>query len=747
MRPIDFMSRLGGDEPGQGMDVESLRTRLTAAEDLLRAVQAGEVDALLVPGDGAPLVYTRQGADTPFRLLIEQMDEGAATIDADGLLLYSNRRLSELLGQTLELMPATRFEDFVLAQDRPAFHAMLAQAALGRRSADIRLQSSRQGVLPVRLTLCLLPELSPPCLGLVAVDLTLYKRAEEQLRIAARVFDKSGEAIAIMGPDSMIQTVNAAFTRATGYPPEQILGQSINMINAGLHSQEFFQEMRVALADHDFWQGEIWNRQQDARIEPHWLTITTVRDAQGEVEHYVAVLSNLSQIKESQRKVEYLATHDVLTGLPNRALFTDRLSHVIAQARRAKTRAALLFIDLDNFKSINDTLGHDIGDELLIQAAKRLRIAMRDVDSLARLGGDEFTAILFDCSLESVNHVASRLIGDLSLVFRIREHSLYVTASIGVAFYPEDGDDPATLLKDADTAMYRAKEQGRNRVEFFKPDLNAKLVKRASIESGLRIAMHEKHLRLVYQPKFDMRDGKTLVGAEALLRWTDPVLGPIPPADFIQIAEANGMILDLGRRVQQMLLDQIASWKYRGLKPPKIAYNVSARSIREQSFSRELIDGLAARNLSSELVQVELTESALLENSSTVVKMLEELNIAGVTIAIDDFGTGYSSLSYLKRLPLTELKIDKSFVDGLGQDREDEAITSAILALAKALEYHAVAEGVETRRQQDWLQHHGCDTGQGYLFSRPLETADFEKWIQPDAGRIPIPQKRPGQPQ
>ncbi len=561
-------------------------------------------------------------------------------------------------------------------------------------------------------------------------DITLQRHAENQLRVTARVFDQAGEAIVVTGPDNIIQAVNATFTKISGYTVSEAIGQQPSLLKSGRHSNEFYQAMWQAINSKGYWQGEIWNRRKTGETFPEWLTITRVDDERGEVEHYVAVFSDITQIKDSQRKAEFLAAHDALTGLPNRNLFHDRLRHALAQARRNNSRLALMFIDLDNFKTINDTLGHDVGDELLKQVATRLRDAIRDVDTVARLGGDEFTAIISECTAELANQVAARIIDDLAAAYTIREHSLYISASIGIAFYPEDGVDSAELIKAADAAMYRAKEQGRNRVEFFVPDLRVRLLKRAMLESALRAALRHNRLRLVFQPKIALREGHPVVGAEALLRWRDPELGDVSPAEFIPAAEASGLILEIGRETHRLLLHRLVEWRALGLSVPPVALNVSPRCIREASFAEQLVAEIAAAGLPSNCVQVEITEGALLENSDNVVANLEKLATAGIGISIDDFGTGYSSLSYLKRLPLTELKIDKSFVDGLGQDKEDEAIARAVLALAHALDLKTVAEGVETVAQLDWLTQMGCDIAQGYYFARPLEADDFKNLIE-----------------
>lgn len=552
-------------------------------------------------------------------------------------------------------------------------------------------------------------------------DVTARKHAEDQLRIAARVFEQAGEAIVVTDADGMIQSINEAFTRITGYEPEDALGRSVGrLLKSGRHSKDFYELMWSDLNRRGYWQGEIWNQRKNGQVFPEWLTINRVSNEAGETEYFVAVFSDITNLKDSQRKVEFLATHDTLTNLPNRNLFQDRLEYSIAQSRRHQSSLALLFLDLDNFKAINDTLGHHAGDELLIEAANRLRAVIRDVDTVARLGGDEFTVILTECSVEDAEFIAIRILNEMSRSFMVQERKVFVSASIGAAFYPEDAEDSAGLLKAADTAMYRAKESGRNRLQLFKPEHRVHLLQQAAIESALHEALLHEELYLVYQPKFDARQPTRVVGAEALLRWEDKTLGPVSPADFIPVAEKSGLILEVGRLVERLLVRQLAQWRLDGVVCPPVAMNVSAQSFREQDFAKRLHFLLESSGLSTRDIQVEITEGSLITSGTEETSDLFDLREQGIELSIDDFGTGYSSLSYLKRLPLAELKIDKSFVDGLGTDENDEAIARAILGMARALGLRTVAEGVETEQQLAWLQREGCNYIQGYLLSKPL---------------------------
>ncbi|WP_085440123.1 putative bifunctional diguanylate cyclase/phosphodiesterase [Magnetofaba australis] len=416
----------------------------------------------------------------------------------------------------------------------------------------------------------------------------------------------------------------------------------------------------------------------------------------------------------------------MLTGLPNRALFQDRLRHALAQGRRQNLKVALLFIDLDNFKTINDTLGHEYGDEALKQASVRLKEVVRDVDTVARLGGDEFTVIITGGDEELAEHVAERIVDDLSASFQVKQHKLHISASIGIAFFPDDAQDSASLTKSADVAMYRAKEQGRSRVEFFRSDLHVRLLKRAAIEEALRSAIPAKRLRLVYQPKYNLNEEPAMIGAEALLRWRDADMGDISPAEFIPIAEACGLIHELAMFVEDMLIQQVKEWRHNKLSPPPIAMNVSPRQLKEPTFAQKIVKKINDADIPHNLIHLEITENALLDSNDAVRSNLEFLAKSGIELSLDDFGTGYSSLSRIKSLPIKELKVDKSFVDGLGENPEDEAIALTVLSLTTALGLRSVAEGVENHKQLDWLRQHGCETVQGYLLQRPLESDHFE---------------------
>lgn len=554
--------------------------------------------------------------------------------------------------------------------------------------------------------------------------MALFSKKKRQ-DIALQIFETAPHGIAITDLGTRIQIVNAAFCRITGYEAPEVIGRKLSLLKSGRHDPPFYAELRGTLQSEGHWQGEIWNKHKNGEICPEWLSINRIDD--GQESHFVAIFADISSIKEVQLKTEFSATHDYLTRLPNRTLLADRLDHALAEARRANGQFALLFIDLDEFKDVNDTFGHHVGDSLLVSVAHRLQACVRDVDTLARLGGDEFAVLLSPCDSEIAGSIGRRIATELSRPFPVARRNHSISASIGIALYPSDGGSATALLRCSDSAMYHAKAGGRNRIEFFEPGLDIQLTRRHQIEDALRESLDQGQPRLVFQPKFTLGEKPRLIGAETLLRWRHPELGEVSPAEFIPIAEMTKLIVKVDKFVYARLLDQIKAWRALALELPVIAFNVSARSIREEDFAETLIRESDEAGVPRSLLQMEITEMALVESSA--IRNLEILHGAGFKISIDDFGTGFASLNHLKLLPVSELKIDKGFVQGLGQTREDEAIVRAILTLGRSLNLSSVAEGIETAEQLDRLSEWGCHIGQGFLFSRPLERSDFEDLI------------------
>ncbi len=478
------------------------------------------------------------------------------------------------------------------------------------------------------------------------------------------------------------------------------------------------------------WQGEFWARRQDGERRAAMASLGVVRDAADQITHYVGVATDITALKVAEQRIEHLAYYDALTDLPNRALLAQRAELALALAARHRTELALLFFDLDRFKEINDALGHVQGDALLAQVALRFQAIIRAEDTLCRLGGDEFVLLLPDVGQEGVLRVTSKLRTAFREPFVIAGHPLPVTGSVGIALYPHDGADFAELLKNADAALHRAKQEGRNTWVFYAPAMNVTAFERLMLEGELRQAIENGQLRAYYQPKVRLSDG-ALIGAEALVRWQHPTHGLIPPGQFIPVAEASDLIVALGDWMLAEVCRQLAVWREAGLAPLTVAVNLAARHFREPQLAPQIHDLLTVHSLSPHILELELTESTLLETGGRTLETLRALERLGVGLALDDFGTGYSSLGYLKRLPLTALKIDQSFVRDLATDADDRTLAATIVALGHSLGLQVVAEGVETEDQRGILCEQGCDLAQGYLFSRPLPAAAFAAgWAQ-----------------
>ncbi|NCF11706.1 MAG: EAL domain-containing protein, partial [Gammaproteobacteria bacterium] len=549
--------------------------------------------------------------------------------------------------------------------------------------------------------------------------------SQRSLRLSKQVIDATLDGVVITNSEGIIESINPAFTKLTGYSPEEAIGQTPALLKSGRHDEAFYQELWRSLRETGHWQGEIWNRRKSGEIYPEWLTITEVRDELGGEHKFAGVFSDISERKESEQKIRALAYYDALTGLPNRRLFQDRLSLALPQMRRHQQQLAVMFIDLDLFKRINDTLGHDVGDEVLIEMAKRLKACVRESDTVSRMGGDEFTILQPEIKDPSNSlQLASRIVASLREPFISGDRELYVTSSVGIAIYPDDGETPEELTKNADTAMYRAKELGRNNYQLYTDAMNTASVERLTMENHLRHAIEREELDLNYQVKVDLVSQQT-IGVEALLRWNSAEVGLVSPADFIPLAEANGMILPIGEWVLKRACMQAREWLDRGLPEIHVAVNVSSRQLHQDDLVETVIRTLGETGFEARCLEIELTESMLMENIAEVEPKLHRLRDLGVRIGIDDFGTGYSSLAYLKRLPIDTLKIDVSFIRDIPEDADDAEIVAAIIAMAHRLDLEVVAEGVEREEQVRFLRTLGCDQIQGYLVGRPLSAENI----------------------
>ena len=545
------------------------------------------------------------------------------------------------------------------------------------------------------------------------------ERAEEGLRLSAKVFENTVEGVIITDAETRILAVNKAFSQVTGYTIEEVLHLTPQILKSGRHHPRFYADMWKSLKQSGQWVGEIWNKRKNGEIYPERLTIGVVRDSAGGVGHYVGVFSDITDIKRSQERLDFLAHHDLLTNLPNRLLFNHRLMQSIALAQRNMRQLAVVFIDLDHFKNVNDTLGHDLGDELLKRVATDLSVHVRASDTLARIGGDEFILLLDEIEAPRyAGAIAEKFLNLLSQSIMVSGYEIIISASIGVSFYPGDGQDVATLVKNADTAMYYAKTHGRNSYHFYAPEMSEYARERVHLEALLHRSIERGEFTLHYQPQVDLITGH-LAGVEALARWNSPELGTVSPVRFIPIAEDIGFISTLGEWVLRTACLQVKEWDLAGLNVPYISVNLSVKQLEHGDIVGTISRVLAETGLAASRLEMEVTESAVMDNER-VLNILNGLRLLGVQLAVDDFGTGYSSLSYLRRLPIQKLKIDRSFISDVTTEPSREAIVRAIIALSNALGLHTVAEGIETEAEANFLRQEGCQQAQGFLFGRPV---------------------------
>jgi diguanylate cyclase (GGDEF)-like protein/PAS domain S-box-containing protein len=556
----------------------------------------------------------------------------------------------------------------------------------------------------------------------------------EELCVAATAFETQ-EGMVVTDADSKILRVNHAFTEITGYNKDEVIGQSPRILSSGRHDKHFYEEMWRSVHRTGKWEGEIWNRRKNGEIYPERLVITAVKNHSGKIVNYVATLSDISVSRAASEEIRHLAFYDHLTRLPNRRLLIDRLRHALIFSARSGKKGALLFLDLDNFKTLNDTLGHDIGDLLLQQVALRTEACVRDGDTVARLGGDEFVVVLENLSLNDVDAasqtgvIAEKISAALNLPYQLGSHIYQCTPSIGAAIFNGHDNTTDELFKQADIAMYQSKKDGRNLIRFFDSKMQNTIDLRVLNESELRIALQEQQLHLYYQIQVDQTGRAT--GAEALIRWMHPVRGLVSPANFIPLAEESGQILPIGQWVLETACNQLKAWQ---LNPRSrelvLAVNVSAKQFHKADFVSQVQAAIERAGINPNKLKLELTESMLSENIDVIVGTMKTLKKMGVRFSLDDFGTGYSSLQYLKRLPLDQLKIDQTFVHDIVSDNSDKAIVQTIIAMARNLHLGVIAEGVENPHQHQHLLETGCTHFQGYLFGRPVPIEQFDAWLR-----------------
>jgi len=668
-----------------------------------------------------------------FRSLADNVPDNVIRYDLDGRILYLNKTLEVTLGcAAAELLGKNAQENFPDGRFA-ALDKAIRQVAASGESVDFEQVVPGPDGEPryhaIRIVAEPGPDGQPVSVLAVGRDLTAQKIAEEELRLAASVFHSSAEGVLVTDADGIIVSVNPAFSEITGYTEAQALGQKPSLLRSDRQAPEFYHALWAALAREGHWQGEIWNRKKCGEAYLEWLTINRIDDNAGCPVRYVSVFHDITEMRRKDEHIHHLAFHDALTGLPNRTLMLDRLQNAVARARREHRRLSVTFIDLDRFKSVNDALGHDTGDLLLQEVARRVKERLRATDTVARLGGDEFVVLMEelketgDCAC-----LAQELITEIARPMLLRGHTVEVGASMGMAFFPEDGSDPLELMKRADMAMYAAKSAGRNTYRFFQQEMLEHTSQRLTLEMDLRRAIANRDLELHYQPKVALATGKPL-GVEALVRWRHPIRGLLPPGEFIPLAEESNLIVDLDTWVLDEACRQAAEWRAAG-RAVKIAVNVSARELEAGDLVYRIARLTAQHGITPADLEIELTESTVMANPENVAGIFARLRQLGATVAVDDFGTGYSSLAYLRRLPIDVLKIDRSFVMAADRDEEDAQIVRTILALGQALKLTVVAEGIETRGQAELLKSLGCDMAQGYFFSRPLPAREIEAWLE-----------------
>ncbi|MFJ3054683.1 EAL domain-containing protein [Herbaspirillum sp. NPDC087042] len=658
----------------------------------------------------------------------------------DGCPRWINHAVRDYTGYSVE--ECLQMKDFigtiVHPDDERRIRAELARCMDGQKREDVEFRCVRKdgSVFWLALSSAPITDSHGAFTGFrtSSRDITDRKQIEAELRISAVAFD-SREGMLITDANSKILRVNKAFTEITGYSAEEIVGKHPNLLRSDRHGPAFFQEMRESVRRFGKWQGEIWDRRKNGEVYPEWLTISAVKNKDDQVTHYVSTHHDISDRKLAEERIRELAFFDALTRLPNRTLLLDRLKQAIALSLRTKTCAALLFIDLDHFKTLNDTVGHEKGDTLLKQVAQRLVANVRENDTVARVGGDEFVVVLEGLNehqqeaATQTRAVGEKILTALGATYQLDDVEYRTTASIGATVFLGRAASVDELMKQADLAMYKAKETGRNALRFFDPAMQTAVLERAALEAGLRKAIDSDQLLLHYQPQ--IVEGGRVTGAEVLVRWQHPQRGMVPPGDFIPLAEETGLILSLGNWVLETACKQLATWAGQpNSEHLSIAVNVSAPQLREPDFVQTVLDTIERTGANPRRLKLELTESLLVDNVEDIIQKMFALKAYGVEFSLDDFGTGYSSLSYLKRLPLNQLKIDQSFVRDVLVDPNDASIAKTIVNLAQSLGLGVIAEGVETDAQRSFLADAGCHAYQGYFFCRPVAIEAFEKFAQ-----------------
>ncbi len=674
------------------------------------------------------------GADPAAELahILANLQDTYYRTDAEGRLVRVSAAMKDMLGYEVDEVIGRNLAEFYVEPEGPArFLDALAAAGGSIKGYEIALRHKSGATVWVAVNASFLRDAQGNVAGVEGLvrDNSLARAAQARMRTLSSALEQTADMVMIADRGGVVEYVNQAFCDISGFSPDEVVGRLPNVMKSGKQSAEFYARLWTTILAGDVFHDVLINKRKDGTLYYEEKTITPLKDAQGRITHFIATGRDISERMQTQERLQYLAYHDVLTRLPNRALLMERLEHAATRGRRRKSRLALLFLDLDRFKVINDTLGHDFGDRLLQVLADRLRQCVREEDTVARLSGDEFAILLENVeSMEAVAEVAGKVLGVFAQPFEVFDRELFVTTSIGVSVFPTDGDNGKTLLKHADTAMYRAKDKGRNTFQFYSAEMSAAALERLTLETNLRRALERNEFVLHYQPQFNLKTGR-IVGVEALLRWAHPERGLLGAPSFISLLEETGLITPVGEWVVRTACRELSEVQAQCPQPLRLAINLSSRQFDSLDLIQQIGNATRDCRIPPEQLEFEITESLLMSHTASTLDTLSRLADFGYRFAIDDFGTGYSSLSYLKRFPINTLKVDRSFVRDMPGDKDDTAIVNTIVAMARSLDLEVTAEGVETEEQLAALRAFGCDNFQGFLFSHPLPLAELRAFL------------------
>ncbi len=703
------------------------------AEELLHELEVHQIELEIQNEELRRTQAVLEESRDRYMDLFEFAPVGLFTLTSTGLIGEANLTGAALLGIERKRLLHSRFSRFIAAKHRDHWHQKLMHMLLhgGKHHSELAMQHADESAFAASLDFMSQSNgQTLPVVRIALADISERKRAEDELRIAAIAFE-SQAGMLVTDADGIIVRVNRAFTRLTGYSPEEATGNTLALFKSERHDDAFYQNLWSTLKKEKYWQGEIWIRRKNGKIYAEWMTLSAVGEPVGQATHYVGSISDITQNVEAQAEIHRLAYYDPLTQLPNRRLLLDRLGQALAASSRSGRHGAVLYLDLDNFKTLNDTRGHDIGDLLLIEVARRLHDAIREGDTLSRLGGDEFIVVLENLSTEAneaaaqAESVGEKVWQALGSPYELDGKAFHGAASLGIALFHGHDESLEALLKQADLALYRAKDSGRNCLRFFDPDMQSSLEVRNTLEADLRLALQRGQLQLYYQAQID--HARRVIGAEALLRWQHPERGLIAPGEFLALAEETGLILPIAHWVLETACAQLKTWAaHPATRELRLAINISARQFRQTSFIDEVKQVLERTQVDSKYLKFELTERLIVHNVADSIAKIEALQTLGIGCSMDNFGTGYSSLSDLKRLPLEQLKIDRCFVGDLANDSHNAAIVQTIITMGQTLGMNVIAEGVETEAQLECLNHYDCASYQGHVFSQAVPLAEFE---------------------